>query len=60
MLHQKTDIFCKIELGLPLSKVQDLLAEIDANYGEIVKYKIDSDGQRHCCPVKVPDDYYKV
>ena len=46
MLHQKPDIFCKIELGLPLSKVQDLLAEIDANYGEIVKYKIDSDGQR--------------
>lgn len=46
MLHQKPDIFCKIELGLPLSKVQDLLAEIDANYGEIIKYKIDSDGQR--------------
>lgn len=46
MLHQKPDIFCKIELGLPLSKVQDLLADIDSNYGEIIKYKIDSDGQR--------------
>ena len=46
MLHQKPDIFCKIELGLPLSKVRDLLAEIDSNYGEIIKYKIDSDGQR--------------
>ena len=46
MLHQKPDIFCKIELGLPLSKVQDLLAEIDSNYGEIIKYKVDSEGQR--------------
>lgn len=46
MLHQKPDIFCKIELGLPLSKVQDLLTDIDSNYSEIIKYKIDSDGQR--------------
>lgn len=46
MLHQKPDIFCKIELGSPFPEVQALLADIESRYGEIIKYKIDSDGQK--------------
>lgn len=46
MLHQKPDIFCKIELGLPFHEVQALLANVESSYGEIIKYKIDSDGQK--------------
>lgn len=46
MLHHKPDIFCKIELGLPFSEVQALLANVEANYGEIIIYKEDSEGQK--------------
>ena len=46
MFHQKPDIFCKIELGLPFHEVQALLANVESSYGEIIKYKIDSDGQK--------------